>query len=241
MILILETITDKKLFDLIESIASILGNFGIFFITAYGFWLSFFSKNIKVTSIGENLSRFFGNYINCTIMNKTLSPIVINEIKAVYDNKYEVTVKKFADEPLVIEPFRACNITGDQYSSLSEEFSKFGNVYFKLLTPEKTLFIKYKGKIKKKAKLEIVMHNVNRFDDVVLSEQVKYVLVYWYKGEKELHKIYITKDGVMDKNLKDFNALPQNILGKPEVMVEVFKNTFNNENWCFQINEIGQK
>ena len=38
---------NKNLLDILEIIATILGNLGIFVITAYGFWLTYFSKNIK--------------------------------------------------------------------------------------------------------------------------------------------------------------------------------------------------
>ena len=76
---------NKNLLDILEIIATILGNLGIFVITAYGFWLTYFSKNIKITSIGENHSKFLGSHIDCTILNKTLSPLIINEIKAVYN------------------------------------------------------------------------------------------------------------------------------------------------------------
>lgn len=224
-----------------EKIASILGNFGIFCITFYAFWLTYFSKNIKVTSTGKSHSRYFGSSINCTIVNKTLSPLLINEIRVVYDNKYEIPVKKVENEPLLIEGFRSQNIIGDKYSKLSEDIDYGTDVYFKIMTPEKTLNIKFRGKIKKKAKLETIGTFTYRYDDVVLTDLVRYVLTYWRKGERECKNIYITKDGMMNECLKDFNKLPVDVLNNPDKMVQIFKEIFNDENWCFQINEIGQR
>lgn len=221
-----------------EKIASILGNIGIFAITAYGFWLRYFSKNIKITSIGENYSRFFGGYTSCTIMNKTLSPIVVSKIQAVYNNQYEFTIKEYKEAPLIVEPFRGYHIIGDKYSYLSDKFDILGDVYFKLHTPEEVLFIKCRGKVKKKSKLNIVSRHVKSFNGIVVSEKVKYVLVCCRRGKSELRYIYITDDGLMDKKLKNFNALPEEILGDSEKMVEIFKKTLNEEDWSFQLNEL---
>ena len=233
MFLVISGIDDKTFFDYLESITSMLGNLGIFAITAYGFWLTYFSKNIKITSIGESHSMFFGNSINCTIMNKTLSPLIINEIQAVCNNKSIVTIKRFKNESKVIEPFRACNITGDLYTVLDDEINIFGDVYFKLVMPDKTLFIRYKGKIKKRAPLEIVASSNRQFDGVTLSKDVKYVLIYWRKDQKEQYSIYITKDGFMNKRLNDCHMLPKEIVRNHKKIFEFFKNIFS-DNWCFQ-------
>lgn len=224
--------------DTFEKIASILGNIGIFSITAYGFWLRYFSKNIKITSIGENHSKFFGSYIGCTIMNKTLSPLVIGKIQVVSNNQYEFTVKEYKETPLVLEPFRAYNIVGDKYSSISNSIDIFGDFYFKLHTLEKVLFIKCRGKIKKKARLNIVSRRVKSFNGVIISDKVKYILAYWKKGLSERHYVYITDGGFMDKQLENFNALPKEILGNSKEMVDVFKKVFHDKEWCFRLNEL---
>ena len=226
--------------DNIEKIASIAGNFGIFCITFYAFWLSYISKNIKVTSVGSNSSIFLGSSINCTIMNKTLSPLIIEKVIGVYNNEFEVTIKEFKEEPLIVEPFRSVNIIGDKYTELSDEFSTLDDSYFKIVTPEKVLFIKYRGKIKNKKGTTIVSRISRKFDDIVISPSVKYVMTYWYKGTKEVHKIYILDSGFMDKCIKDFNQLPKEILNKPDDMVKFIKESLNDENWCFVINEIGR-
>ena len=225
---------DNNIFlDYLESITSILSNFGIFSITAYVFWLTYFSKNIKITSIGESHSFFFGSSINCTIMNKTLSPLIINEIQVVYNNESVVTIKKFNNVPQIIEPFRAYNIIGDAYTNLDDEINIFGDVYFKLITPDQILFIKNKGKIKKKIQLKVIACSRRQFNNITLSKDVKYVLVYWRKGQKEQYNIYITKNGFMDKNLNGFNVLPKNIIGNHKRIFEFFQNTFNDD-WSFQ-------
>lgn len=226
--------------DNIEKVASIAGNFGIFCITAYAFWLSYFSKNIKVTSTGSSNDLFFGSSINCTILNKTLSPLIIEQIIGVYENKYAITIKDFKNNPLVIEPFRSASILGDKYTDLSDKFSTFEDAYFKLITPEKILFIKYRGKIKNKKNTIGVSRLVNYFEHEVLSPSVKYVMTYWYKGTKDVHKIYILDNGFMNQCIKDFNQLPKEILNKPEDMVKFIKKSLNDENWCFVINEIGR-
>ena len=98
-----------------EKVASILGNFGIFVLTAYGFWLYHFSRNLKITFFGESHDSFEGSGLHCTIFNKTLSPKTITTISVVFNNKYLITLKTF-DEPFLLEPFHAYNIIGERYS-----------------------------------------------------------------------------------------------------------------------------
>lgn len=226
-------IDNNTFLDYLESVTSMLGNLGIFAITAYGFWLTYFSKNIKITSIGESHSFFFGSSINCTIMNKTLSPLILNEIQVVYNNESVVTIKKFNNDPKIIEPFRACNIIGDAYTNLEDEINIFGDVYFKLITPDRILFIKNKGKIKKKTPLKVIACIRHQFNNITLSKDVKYVLVYWHKAQKEQYNIYITQDGFMNKNFNGFDALPKKIIGNHKKIFEFFQNTFNDD-WGFQ-------
>lgn len=166
-----------------------------------------------------------------------MSPKTICDISVVFDNKYLVIIKKF-EEPMLLEPFHAYNIVGDRYSK-PIDIPPYTDVYFRLGTPEKTLFVKFRGKIKKNnKKIDTISTVTYKFDDIVISEQVKYVLTYWYKGKDKMNKIYITKDGLMDKNFKDFKMLPENIINNSDKMVEFFKEKFNNENWCFIINGI---
>lgn len=243
MIFIFEEITTKGFWDWIESFATILGNAGIFFITAYGFWLTYFSKNIKITSVGSSSSIYFGYAKNCTIYNKTLSPLIIEKIKIVYDNKYEVTIKDFKDEPLTIESFKAGYIKGDRYTSLSEDIDEFfaKDVYYKIETPGKELIIKSHGKINKKAKLITVCTSHRYFDNVVVSKDVRYVLIYWLKDSKEFKKVYILDNGMMDKNIFNFNVLPEEVLGNEKAMVRFFKNNFKNPDINFVIHDIDTK
>ena len=238
MIFIFEEATTKGFFDCFETIATILGNIGIFAITAYGFWLYHFSKNVKVTSYSPSYSRYFGDAINCTIYNKTMSPKIITDISIVWDNKYLMTIKKY-DEPMLLEPFHSYNIAGDRYSE-SIVFPMAIDIYFRLGTPEKSILVPFQGKIKKKQKLETITKQTIKVDDVVISEQVKYVLTYWYKGKDKIYKIYITKDGLMDKNLRNFNVVPSEIIGNSDKMLKFFKDSFDDENWNFVINEIGR-
>ena len=62
----------------------------------------------------------------------------------------------------------------------------------------------FEEKIKKHNKLDTIGTVSYKFNEVVISDQVKYVLIYWYKGNKNIHKIYITKHGMMNENLKRF-------------------------------------
>lgn len=226
--------------DNIDKVASILGNAGIFCITAYAFWLTYFSKNIKITSTGGDSSIFFGSAINCTILNKTLSPLIVEKVIGVYGNEFEIIIKDFKSNPLVIEPFHSANICGDKYTDLSDEFNTFGDAYFKLVTPGKVLFIKYRGKIKNKKDTTIVSRRTIRFNNVVVSPSVKYAMTYWYKGDKETHILYILDNGIMSDSVKGFNKLPDEVLGKPDEMVNYFKKSFDNENWNFIIDNVGR-
>ncbi len=240
MIFIFEEIITKGFWDWIETIATILGNIGLFIITFYVFWKQYFSKNIKITSSGEHSSIYFGNAINCTLFNKTLSPVVVEKIDVVYDNKYEVTIKDFKENPLVLEYFRSAYIKGERYTSLSEKLNTLfaRDVYYKVKTPDKTILIKSRGKIKKKNKLTHIATFTQRFDDTVISKGVRYVLIYWLKGTKEFNRVFILDNGMMDKNIANFNQLPREILGKPKEMLKFFKETFNNPDLNIRIHEL---
>ncbi len=236
MLIILNGVDEKSLFDIFESIFSILGNFGIFIITFYGFWLYHFSKKIKITDLSYTFSRFRGESRNCTIYNKTLSPKTISKISVVYDNKYILEIKNF-EEPFVLEPFKAYSILGDRCSKPTN-IPICEDIYFIIDTPGKRIMVPYHGKIKKKAKLEQVSKSTHKFNDDILGNAVKYALVYWYKGEKEQHTIYITNDGFLEQNFRDFNLLPREILGNSKEMVNFFKQAFNDSNWCFTLYEL---
>ncbi len=224
--------------DNIDKIASILGNLGIFVLTAYGFWLYHFSKNLKITSFGVNHSRFKGSCLNCSIYNKTMSPKTIKAISVVYDNKYIISLKNF-DTPFLLEPFHAYNIEGKWYS-VDPKIPRYKNVYFKLEMPEKTINVKFKGKIKKNKVLETISTYSNSFNGEVISDTVKYALMYWFKDEKKQHCVLIDENGYMDKNILDFNAIPENLLKDSKKMVEFFKTKFTNPDVKFTIYSIGK-
>lgn len=242
MVIVFEELTTKGFWDWVETVSTILGNAGIFLITAYGFWLTYFSKNIKITSTKGYSSIHFGDSKNCTIYNKTLSPLIIEKITAVYDNKYEINIKDFGDTPLIVDSFKIGNIIGDRYTALSEDIDTlfFKDVYYKVKTPEKELIVKSRGKINKKACPKIVGCLVQRFDNVVLSKHVKYVLVYWLKNSDKINKIYINDNGFMSETIRDFNAIPTDILNDHNKMLKLFKDTFNNKDLNIQLYEIEQ-
>lgn len=232
-----EEITQKNWLNIIESISSILGSLGIFILTLYAFWLYHFSKKIKITSFGSTHSRFKGSGLNCSIYNKTMSPKTIESISVVYDNKYIVTLIKF-DMPFLLEPFHAYYIEGKKYS-IEPPIPVYKDIYFILKTPEKTIYVKFRGRIKKNKNLETVMTFSNSFNGEVISDTVKYALMYWFKNEATQHCILIDQNGCMDKAILDFNVLPKNILNDSKKMSEFFKRKFTHPDVKFKIYNIG--
>ncbi len=223
--------------NIIESIASILGSLGVFILTAYAFWLYHFSKKIKVTSLSPSSSMFFGYSFNFTIINKTMSPKNIQEIIAVFDNKYQVKIKKF-DEPFLLEPLKTYNISGNKYSAISTSMHSFCDTYFILDCFEKPIYVKYRGKIRNKKSLQTVGSICNFFDNEVLSDGVNFVLIYWHKDSKEKTKVFITDTGIMDKTIYNFNGLPKKVVTNTESIGDFFNGIFEDPNINFQVYDV---
>lgn len=234
-----EDITNQSWLSIFESISSILGGLGVFALTAYAFWLYHFSRKITITSFSPRKDIFYGNNLNCTIYNKTMSPKTITSISVVFNNSQMMIVKTF-NEPFLLEPFHAYNIIGDRYSN-NIDIPLFEDIYFKLGTPEKTINVKFSGKIIKNKKLDVLTKVSIPFDGEVISEGVHYVLVYWTKGEKEYKKVLILDSGMMDKDIFNFNVVPKEILGKEKEMIHFFKDSFKNPEMNFIIHNLRRK
>lgn len=224
--------------ETVDKVASILGNLGIFVLTAYGFWLYHFSKNLKITSFGENHNSFEGSGLHCTIFNKTLSPKTITAISVVFNNKYLMTLKTF-DEPFLLEPFHAYNIIGKRYS-YEPEIPMHKDIYFRVQTPEKTIFIPFTGKIKKRKKLETITTHSVTFDNEVISGSIRYAILYWNKNEDKRHRILINDVGMMDKTILNFNQLPKDVVNNDKKMESFFKEQFSNPEIKYVIYKIGK-
>lgn len=224
------------MFDILATLTTIFENLGVLTVTVYGFWLYHFSQNVKVTSFGRTCSLFFGNSLNCSIYNKTMSPKTICNISVVFDNKYLMIIKTY-EEPILLEPFHAYNIIGDKYSR-SENIPQYSDIYFRLKTPEKTIFVPYKGKIINKTGLEVIEKSSYAYNDIVISDMVKYVLMYRYKGCNKADTIYITKDGMMNRNFKGCNVLPKDIVEDENKFKDFWEKQFADQDVSFIIDKI---
>ena len=80
------------------------------FITIYVAWLKYFSKNIKLLELGENLSYFYGDSIYCILENGTLATFSIQKIYIVDEkNKKEALLANYKP-PLLLKPFETLKI-----------------------------------------------------------------------------------------------------------------------------------
>ena len=79
------------MFDDIRNSISLLSDSCVLLIMLYTFYLSFWCKKIVFIKYSPTYSTFEGDHLSVLIENHTLSPICLDEVRIIYENKYNLT------------------------------------------------------------------------------------------------------------------------------------------------------
>lgn len=204
----------------------------LFVIAIWTFANTYLLSRVTILTLTRSFDMWSSDTIGFVIKSKTLKTIVINEVYAIFDNKYRLKIAKY-DDPIILEAFRSIKLEMQPYTSISpltirELFlNKEGrlNVHLELVTDEnKVIYSKYKGvkyKIDKEAELETVCTYVSKFNGFVLKEDFKYALLYKIGEKSTLETAFINNFGLISTNIFGFNKVPVDCLSDKDKLIEV--------------------
>ncbi len=183
-------------------------------ITLYTTWKTFFEKRIKLLTYSPNFcSMFGGSYISVVVENTSLSPLSVEKVDIVYDNRYVINLNTF-QEPLILKPQQATTITMmpfSQLSGLSLGEIEHKDFYLIFKTSKGKIISNFKRMpIKKNSnnKCQIITVMRRTFNGLIISPDIKYAILM--KNEEKQQTILMNNFGIMDKDIYGYNAIPRN-------------------------------
>ncbi len=208
----------------IKEIISFFSDMSIFAITIYTFWLSFFSKNIKILTFGREYSDY-GDSMNVVIENKSLSNMAISEIYAIVNNESKFLFKEFK-EPLILSPFSVIRVEMEPYSYLEKEIT-VKTLVLQIKISDKVKYYKFKSnKFKISKYMKEIPWNLNiireKYNEKLIMPDTKYVLEIISENRKEI--LFIHKTGfIMTGNLFGFTAFPLEVMNNESLLFDSIK------------------
>lgn len=230
-------------FPIIRDWVNFAANMCILAITIYTFFITFLSKRIKFRSISIAYSNTEGNSFSVVLENKTLSPILINDINLIVDNQYKVKVKKF-DSPLILEPFKAKKITSNKYSYTDPDLGTMTghkNVLEVVTMSGKKLYLPWHKKTPKVSKqMKQCYANVsvitNTYNGKIVPKFAKYVLIV--SRDDWNNTIFIFESGTMTGEILGYNCLPKEVVKEKVKLVEHLDDLFKPNDIGYYVEEI---
>lgn len=196
----------------------------ILLITIYTFYITFISQKIRFMSISKSSSTTNGDNFSVVLENKTLSPLVIEDIHLIIDNKYKIQVKKF-ESPLILEAYTAQKVTSDRYSYTVPSLpSPVGNnVVLEVKTSRKKLYLRLHKKVPKVTEeMRNIPYNVtkitNTYNDKIVPKNAKFALIV-SKGDWQ-KTAFIFDTGVMTGEILGYNGIPEDAVKDKENLIQ---------------------
>lgn len=216
-------ITSEHL-DNVREWVTFAADISILFITIYTFYLTLISKKIKFQSISVSSSISEGGSFSVILENKALSPVVIEEVCLIIDNRYKVQVKKF-DSPLILEPFKTQKIISDRYSYTEPSLPSISgnNTALEVKTFRKKLYLRLHKKTPKITRnIKQMPSNVtkvkNTYNGKIIPEFAKFVLTVSKEDWK--NTVFIFNTGVMTGEILGFNGIPEEVVKEHVALTE---------------------
>lgn len=193
-------------------------------IAIYVAWLKYFSKNIKLIELGENLTDFYGDSIYCIIENATLSTFSIMKINIVDEkNKKEALLANYKP-PLLLKPFETLKIE-EKYTTKNGDLDVFSDKTFILIqTTRSNIKAKLKRKSSRKCQENLTLSK-RMFNNEVISKDVRYVLQV-VETDGTPKTVYINDVGDLSMQISYFNSIRGNDISSKEKVEEFFKPLF---------------
>lgn len=204
---------------------SFAANVCILSITVYTFYITFISKKIKILNISQSQSLSDGNSLSVVIENKSLSPLVIEEVCLIIDNKYKVRIEQFSS-PLILEPFSAKLIESCKYSFLTPDIKiPIGkNSALEVKTSRKTLYVQMRKKTPISDAIKSIVPNVStvtiKYNGKIVPKKAKYVLVLSKYEQQDT--IFIFESGAMTEGILGCHQIPAEVTKSQETLENYF-------------------
>lgn len=200
---------------MIMDIMDFTGNMCVVLITIYTFYLTFFSKKIKIVGCGISNSAFEGCQIYFSLHSHTLQTFEVKEISVIFLDK---CVHLKLEEPAIIEPRMTTKVISEKYTRFTEKIDlndvllgkKWGLI---LHTQNGILYTSTKkwdlGITKKRKYRQCCYHRISTFNQsyggIVISDNVKYV-IYIGLGLYD-EPIFMTEYGHMSQSIGGYNGI----------------------------------
>lgn len=229
-------------FPIIRDWVNFAANMCILVITIYTFFITFISQKIKLRSISTASSNSEGNSFSVVLENKTLSPILIDNINLIVDGQYKVKVKRF-DSPLILEPFTAKKVTSEKYSYTVpnlENMSDYKNVVEVNISGKKIYLSLNKNtpKVSKNMKQsrENVIRITNTYNGKNVPQFAKYILIV--SKDDWNNTVFIFESGAMTGEIFGYNSLPKKVVKKKAKLIEYLDDWFKPNVIDYYVEEI---
>ena len=218
-----------------------LGDFFVVIITLVLFVVTYISKKLSLMSFGESFSIWDGYSINVTLKNATLSDMSVKKVKLIFDDKRELTINTY-DTPVLIGPLKSVVFESKKFSKRPCEgnFSLNGHKIKAQVTlsDNQVIFAKIHRRLFKKTKKEKVYESpffVNYTDgDKVITDHMLYKILI-YKNDEFVTDIIVLKNGLMNKAIAGYNALPPEHLKSKEGVKAIVENMLKSKEFVIAV------
>lgn len=200
---------------MIVDIMGFIGNMCVVLITIYTFYLTFFSRKIKIVGCGITNSVFEGCQIHFSLHSHTLQSFEVSEMSVIFQDQ---SVRLKLEEPVIIEPRMTTKIIAERYTRLTENIDlddiMLGKNWGLILRTQNNIIYtsikKWDLGIRKKHKYRKgYYHRVGTINQIygetVISDMVKYVI--WIRLMQYDKPIFMTEDGRMSQTIEGYNGI----------------------------------
>ena len=229
-------------FPIIRDWVNFAANMCILVITIYTFFITFISKRIKFRSITVSNSHSEGNSFSVVLENKTLSPMLIDDINLIIENQYKVKIKRF-DSPLILEPFTAKKVTSAKHSyTVPHLGAAIGHKsVLEVNMSGKKIYLPLYNKTPKVSKQmkkisENVMTITNTHNGKIVPEFAKYALSV--SKDDWNTTVFIFESGGMTGEILGYNGLPEEVVKEKVKLVEYLNDWLKPNNINYRVIEI---
>ena len=219
-----------------------LGDLCVVIITLVIFGFTYVSKKISLMSLGESFSVWDGYSVNVTLKNATLSDMSVKKVKLIFDDKQELTVNEY-DTPVLIGPLKAIIFDGKKMSTkpFGDGFILYGHKVKAQITlaDNRIIYAKmHKSIFRKKPKKEKVYESpfaINYTDgDKVITDHMLYKILI-YKNDEFVTDIIVLKNGLMNKAVAGYNAIPPEHLKNKESVKTIVENMLKSKEFVIAV------
>lgn len=200
---------------MIMDIMEFTGNMCVILITIYTFYLTFFSKKIKIVGCSISNSVFEGCQIHFSLHSYTLQSFEVREISVIFQDK---SVHLKLEEPVIIEPRMTTKVIAERYTRLTENIDLNDILLSKnwgliLHTHNDIVYTSIKkwdlGIRKKRKYRKGYYHSISTINQIygetVISDMVKYII--WIRLIQYDKPIFMTVDGHMSQTIEGYNCI----------------------------------